>query len=384
MEPKQALKILTDLISIETVDQNESQVADYLTHLFVPFADRAQLKRISFAPGRDNLLITVGTQGPILGFSGHEDVVAADKDQWQTDPFVGTMRDDRIYGRGASDMKSGLAAMVVAMLDLLASNQPLPGRIRLLATIGEETGEYGANQVVQQGLVDDLAGIVIGEPSNLQLEVTHKGVIDYCVTSVGLASHASKPEAGQNAIWPLILFAQKVHDYFEQATISDPKLGQMTHVLSQINGGEQINSVPAKAQLTGNIRTIPAYSHKQIYQFLDNAIEQINQADDAQLTIEYRYPEPPLPDQSHNKLVLVAQGVLQNKLHLPGEIIAGTGATEACEYVKVPNMPILVCGPGEGISDHQDNEWVSIKNYLLGCQFYEELAWQFWKDQLAK
>lgn len=378
MEQQQALKILTDLIAIATVDQAEGQVADYITQLFEPYADQVAIQRVNFAPGRDNLLVTIGQTGPILGFSGHEDVVAAAADSWQTPPFKGTVREGKVYGRGASDMKSGLAAMIVAMLDLLATKQPLAGRVRLLATVGEETGEYGAAQLVKLGLVDDLSGLVIGEPSNLQLEVTHKGVIDYCVTSQGKAAHASTPEAGKNAIWPLISFAQKVQTYFDQAELADPILGKMTHVLSQIQGGEQINSVPAQASLTGNIRTTPAYSHEHIYQFLNEQIQQLN-AQGADLTIEYRYPELPLPDQSQSKLVTIAQYVLQKQLHLPGDIIAGQGATEASEYIQVGKFPIVICGPGEGVSDHQANEWVSVQNYLLGCQFYQALAQNFWQ-----
>ncbi|UQS81887.1 ArgE/DapE family deacylase [Bombilactobacillus folatiphilus] len=379
MENKRAIKILTDLISLQTVNDRESQVADYLVDLFRNFD--VQIERIEFAPQRDNLVMTVGKRGKMLGFSGHEDVVASgDLSQWQTPPFQGTQTVDRkLYGRGASDMKSGLAAMVVALLNLLESKQSLPGRVRLFATVGEETGEYGASQLVKLGYADDLAGMVIGEPSDLKVEVTHKGVIDYCVESTGKAAHSSTPEAGENAILPLVEFAQQAQQLFAQKQELDPVLGGLTHVISQIAGGEQINTVPAQASLCGNIRTIPAYPNEQIYQELDALIASLNQAG-AHLKITYRYPEAPLPNQAHSALVQLAQQILQQDFQLSGELLAGTGATEASEYIKVANLPIIIVGPGNQETNHQVNEWVSVDNYLTACAFYQKLIWRFWAN----
>ncbi|MBA1392480.1 M20/M25/M40 family metallo-hydrolase, partial [Lactobacillus sp. XV13L] len=243
MEEKRALKILTDLIAIASANDHESLVADYLTDLFSEYP--VQLARVPYAPGRDNLVITMGERGPLLGFSGHEDVVSAGElRNWQTPPFTPTIKNGRLFGRGASDMKSGLAAMVVAMLDLLAERKPLPGRIRLLASVGEETGEYGAAQLVKEGYATDLAGLVIGEPSHFNVRVTHKGVIDYYVSSTGATVHSSTPEKGKNAIMPLVEFAQRAQDLLACHTQEDPDLGLLTHVITQIQGGDQINSVP--------------------------------------------------------------------------------------------------------------------------------------------
>ena len=113
-------------------------------------------------------------------------------------------------------MKSGLVAMVVAMLDMLESGKPLAGRLRLLASVGEETGEYGAAQLAQAGYADDLQGLVVGEPTDLQVHISHKGVIDYKVESNGKSVHSSQPELGKKAILPLIDFIQKAQTVLAQ------------------------------------------------------------------------------------------------------------------------------------------------------------------------
>ncbi|MCX8723931.1 ArgE/DapE family deacylase [Lactobacillus sp. B4005] len=378
MDKKRALRILSDLIAIDSANDHESLVADYLTNLFKNYP--VNIERVTYEPGRDNLVVTMGNHGPLLGFSGHEDVVSAgDLANWQFPPFEATIKDGKLYGRGASDMKSGLAAMVVAMLDLLDSGQELPGRIRLLASVGEETGEYGAAQLVKEGYAKDLAGLIVGEPSHFNIRVTHKGVIDYYVTSKGVCVHSSTPEKGQNAIMPLIAFAQKAQDLMASHTKKDPVLGSLTHVISQIQGGSQINSVPDHAWLSGNIRTTPVYPNEQIYQELEQIVAQLNEQG-AQLKISYSFPEVPLPNQENTKLARLAKQVVNQEFNLPCEYTAGTGATDSSEYIQAGTFPIIILGPAAGTTDHQPNEYVAIDDYLLGCQLYQALAKRFWAE----
>lgn len=376
MERERAIEILTKLIAIDSANDHESLVADYLTSLFANYP--VKIERATYAPGRDNLIINIGNEGPLLGFSGHEDVVSAGNlDNWQTEPFNPVVKDGKIFGRGASDMKSGLAAMVVAMLDLLDSKKTLPGRLRLLASVGEETGEYGAAQLVKEGYAADLDGLIIGEPSNFNVRVTHKGVIDYYVYSKGVCVHSSTPEKGKNAIMPLVIFAQKVQELMDSHREKDPVLGSLTHVISQIQGGTQVNSVPDNAWLSGNIRTTPVYPNKQIYAELEQLIADLNKQG-AQLSIRYSFPEVPLPNQSGSKLAQLAQEVVQQDLQRSSNFTAGTGATDASEYIHAGDFPIIILGPAAGVTDHEPNEFTDIAAYLDGCQMYQKLAWKFW------
>lgn len=176
MTPQQKIEILQTLIHIKSVNAHETDVADYLASLFAPYP-QAQIEKVPFAPGRDNLVVTIGNPaGPQLGLSGHMDVVAAgDETAWTHPPFGGEIVDGRLFGRGASDMKSGLAAIVITMLEFLEQGTPLAGSLRLLATVGEETGEYGAATLTDAGYADHLAGLVIAEPSGLDQVVRSWG-----------------------------------------------------------------------------------------------------------------------------------------------------------------------------------------------------------------
>lgn len=378
MDKKRAVKILTDLIAIDSANDYESKVADYLADLFSGYPVKTE--RVTYSPGRDNLVITMGDHGPMLGFSGHEDVVAAgDLASWKYPPFKPAIKAGKVFGRGASDMKSGLAAMVVAMLDLLESKKVLPGRIRLLATVGEETGEYGAAQLVKVGYANDLTGLVIGEPSHFDVRVTHKGVIDYYVTSKGICVHSSTPEKGKNALMPLFSFAQKAQALMDSHTQKDPILGTLTHVISQVHGGSQINSVPDDAWLSGNIRTTPLYSNRQICNELEQIVNDLNKQG-ARLEIRYSFPEVPLPSQANTKLAKLAREVVRKELNRPCAYTAGSGATEASEYIRVGKFPVIILGPGAGTTDHEPNEFIELDDYLTGSKLYQTLAWRFWQE----
>ena len=149
MTKEEQLNVLKKIISIQTVNQNEAELADYIASLFQPYVgDNVKVEKVSYAPGRDNLVVTIGNGGKVLGYSGHMDVVdPGDLDAWDSNPFDPVVKDDKLYGRGACDMKSGLSALVVALLEMLEKGEKLPGTIKLLATVGEETGNYGAGEL---------------------------------------------------------------------------------------------------------------------------------------------------------------------------------------------------------------------------------------------
>ncbi len=171
MNKQEKIKILADLVAIRSVNNNEEAVAQYLTTLLGKHSIETEL--VQYAPHRANLVAEIGTGKPVTVFSGHEDVVDAGGD-WDTDPFDLTEQDGKLYGRGACDMKSGVAAMIIAMIELKEAATPINGTIKLLITVGEEVGEYGAEQLTQQGFMENADVLVIGEPTGYRICYAHK------------------------------------------------------------------------------------------------------------------------------------------------------------------------------------------------------------------
>ena len=379
MDKRKALKILQDLLKIKSVNNHEAQVADYIKLLFDQYP-AAQVTEVNYAPGRSNLVITLhGDQpGKTLGLAGHLDVVSpGDVTAWQHPPFAGEMDADNVYGRGASDMKGGLAALINVLLDLLAEKRSFAGTIRLFATVGEETGNYGAAQLTHQGFADELDALIVAEPSHLQVEYTHRGVIDYELAAEGKAAHSADPAAGNNAIDQLFRFYQALTALMAQKTAVDPVLGPLLHNVTQIAGGEQINSIPARARLYGNIRTTPLYPNQPLMAEIDALVAQLNQAPENKLTLTYHYPESPLPGNPQAPFVQLFHQVASNTLGQPVEIVGDGGATDASEFIRAAQkFPVVIFGPGNA-SGHQVDEYIAIKDYLAAITIYQQVILQF-------
>ncbi|KRN30685.1 ArgE/DapE family deacylase [Liquorilactobacillus mali] len=386
MDKKAKIEILKKILAIESVNDNETEVADYIASLFANYST-AKIEKVSYAPHRDNLVITIGNSGPILGYSGHMDVVApGNLTDWSTAPFEPTIKNNCVFGRGAADMKGGLAALVVALLELLEKKSELPGQIRLLATVGEETGEYGAAQLTKLGYADKLAGLLIAEPTdNMQRIVyTARGVIDYKVTSKGKSAHSARPQYGINAIDNLVEFYKLAKARLAKFTATDEVLGGVTHNITFIHGGEQVNNIPSYAELLGNIRTIPQYPNKLFYAELEQIIAELNKQKGFSLAITYSFPEEAIPGSPDSPIIQIAKKVHSKYWEKPAAITGSLGANDGAEFLQAKgSFNSIVIGPGSNTS-HQSNEYVAIDSYLKAIDFYQDFAITFLSAQSAK
>lgn len=141
MEEK--VQILKDIVSFKTVNDNEILVAQYLSGLFERYDIPSKIIEVS--PRRVNLIAEIGSGSPVIALSGHMDVVSeGDLALWDSNPFELTEKNGKLYGRGSADMKSGLAPLVISMIEIKMNNLLKRGTIRLMATTGEEVGEAGS------------------------------------------------------------------------------------------------------------------------------------------------------------------------------------------------------------------------------------------------
>jgi acetylornithine deacetylase or succinyl-diaminopimelate desuccinylase len=269
-----SLHILEDLIAIKSVNNHEKDVALYLQKLLASYNIGSEI--INVQGNRANLVAEIGSGAPVLSVCGHMDVVAAgDTADWDSDPFEMTERDGLLFGRGITDMKSGLAASVIAMINLHNAGLPKKGTIRLLATMAEEVGEYGSEAFYQDKIMDDVDGMVIAEPSGYSIGYAEKGSMDIKFISQGKASHASMPENGYNAIDPLVAFIAEANQLFRDENIPTGELGKFTFNTTVINGGIQVNSIPAYAEAEASIRTTPEFDNQRVILEIDKLMRKI-------------------------------------------------------------------------------------------------------------
>lgn len=382
MNAQERNDFLAKLIKIDTIGGHEDRIAVVLKDLFDKHGIKNELVPVS--EGRSDFYAEIGEgkSNKVLGFSGHEDVVkTGDPKEWKFPPLSAHIEDGKMFGRGTADMKSGLAAIALAMVELADEKALLNGKLKLLATVGEETSQnnhmQGARKFAQDGYVDDLNAVIIAEPSNGDIVYAHKGSITYQVTSEGIAAHSSTPEKGYNAITPLIRFYEEQEKYFNSLTDKNKDLGKTVPVVTKFSGGDQLNSVPDHAELFVKMRTIPEITNDEIIQHVESIINNINDQYNAKLAINILGNKIPVVTNRHSETVSLIEQINQQGLGKDFSIHGISAGTDASEMTKANSqMDVVIWGPGSN-TPHQYNEYVVLDQYNRFIDMYKKLAKQY-------
>ncbi|MGG5329444.1 ArgE/DapE family deacylase [Enterococcus sp. AZ163] len=373
MNNEEKVKILADLVAIQSVNDHEVTVAEYLIDLFK--AHSIEAKMIKLTDTRANLVAEIGQGAPVIGVSGHMDVVSAgDKSNWASDPFQLTERDGNLYGRGSADMKSGLAALVIAMIEIHEQKLLKKGTIRLMATTGEEVGGQGAYHFYKDGFMKDVDALVIAEPSQDTIIYSHKGSMDARIQSKGKAAHSSMPQLGYNAIDPLIEFVHEANNFFRTTDRTNAIMGDLVMNTTIFQGGNQVNSIPEEAVLEMNIRTIPEFDNDEVAKDLEKLVADQNKTG-AKLTLDIYMSLPSVLAAKESKLSALAAKLGQEHLNQEIQTAASPGVTDASNFLrdKSANFPFIMFGPGETKMAHQVDEYVNKDVYLKFIDLYVDL-----------
>ena len=309
-------------------------------------------------------------------------VAVGDESKWHTGPFDPHRDGDRLYGRGAADMKSGLAAEVIALIELHDADQLPAGHVRFIATAGEEYGTPGANRLEAAGVAKDLVGLLVGEPTSGNVVYAHSGSLNYRITSAGKSVHSSQPENGVNAIDALVDYCVKERTLFDDAPL-DPYLGKVKHSVTVINGGDQVNTIPDFAALKGNIRPTKAFDNDHVIAKIKQAVDEINAQGKGQLTFELIHNFRPVASDPHGKFVENALQATKDAYreldqHAQPALKVINGATDASVFVKHnQDLPVIVLGADEWNIAHQINEYTTISSYLATITAYRNIINHF-------
>jgi succinyl-diaminopimelate desuccinylase len=297
--------------------------------------------------GRPVLAATIGpADGPTVVLHGHLDVVPGRPEQ-----FTPRIEDDRLYGRGAYDMKGGLAAMMCAVHDL-ASEQRV--RLHFLCVSDEESEEIeqrGSDYLVQEGYIGDFA--ITGEPTDMHIGIQAKGVLAMRIEVTGTAAHGSTPWVGDNAVLKAIdvfrqievlPFARESSDLFDRPSIN----------LGRIFGGDALNKVPDLCVIDVDVRYLPGQDADEIRAAVDAL------PDARVVKVFHRHPaiverEDPFVQALGEAISRVAPPPTGERLG-----VGRDGASDAISFLEA-GVPAVECGPvGDG--HHGPEEWVSIRS----------------------
>lgn len=368
------VRLLSDLVAIDSVNPllvpgaaGEAAIARRIVEEMR--ASGLEVHVTDVAPDRPNVVGILRGRGPgrSLMLCGHTDTVGV---SGMSRPFVPEVRSDRLYGRGAQDMKGGLAAMLGAARRIAARGLDA-GELIVAAVVDEEHSSLGAEALVRQWRAD---AAVVAEPTGLDVAVAHKGFQWLTVETRGRAAHGSRPQEGRDAILRMgrVLSALERLERALAAGPAHPLLGAASLHASLIHGGQELSSYPARAWLEFERRTLPGEPRSAALDELDVILGELRAGDpgfecDRRATLSrdaYEIdPASPLPAQ----LTEAAR-----RVGCPAARTGMTFWTDAA-ILGAAGIATVIFGPG-GAGLHGPDEYVRLDDVERCCAAFVELA----------
>jgi succinyl-diaminopimelate desuccinylase len=363
-----AIALTRQLIRMDTINPpgNEHVPAHFLGELLQKAGFTVAYH--SFEPARTSLVARYGSHGaakPIC-FSGHLDTVPLGAAAWDFAPHGGEIIDDRLYGRGSSDMKAGIGAFVAAALEHVR-RAARTANLVLVLTASEETGCQGANHLANtEGALGDAGAVIIGEPTANYPVIGHKGVLWLRARMRGVNAHGSTPEFGVNAIYR----ARRVIEKLEKFRFNEAQhevLGSPTLSVGTMRSGTNINSVPDLAELGIDVRTIPGIDNDELHARLSDYLAPELAELDAIIDIEPIYTAPEVP------WIQRVYDIVTPFIAVRPEPRGASYFTDACALKRVYRAPTVILGPGEPNLAHQTNEFCTLSRIVQAVDIYGAL-----------
>lgn len=347
-------------------------------------------------PHRPNLILTIdsGNPGPHLGFCGHTDTkpVGDAAAEWRTDPFVGTVEGDRLYGLGSTDMKGALAAMLFAAEWLQRHRACWSGKVSYFFSADEEYGsKFGAYFLAREGFVDQCDAIILGEPSGIHadwdaIRTVSRGASCFEVVVSGTQMHSSLSDSlpSVNAVEAMARLMVCFREELQLRFPSHPLCpgGPTINVGVRAEGGVGYGVLPGRATFYSDIRTTPGMDHQSFREDVLAAVDRCKPVLSG-ATAEVVWREgmewaPASEIASDHPAVIAARNAASAVLGHTVPIAAFTGGTDAIAFQGLAGIPTLAAlGPGLLPLAHGPNEWVSSSSLRAAMRIYARTVIEF-------
>jgi acetylornithine deacetylase len=321
-------------------------------------------------PGRRNALVTVKGRDPTkrILFVAHMDTVPIAG--WREQALIPSRKDGRLFGRGSSDTKASLAAMLVA-IDSVKDASP-DATVVVAGSIDEEYLKAGAQRLAERR--PKFSAAVVGEPTRLELVVAHKGSVRWTIATLGKAAHTSQPHLGVNAICAMAKIIQGLQAYARELQARSHSLvGPPTLTVSLIKGGSDICTVPERCEISVDRRLVPGESPGAVKQDVDELVASMvrSETDIEVVCSRPIFEDPPVGGAAGGRLVDVAREACRRH--------AGTGAERGVPFgsdasrLAAAGIQCILVGPGSIDQAHTVGEYVDLDQLDPAVAIYRDI-----------
>lgn len=365
------LKLLQEAVRCDSVSSTDGveSLARMLARLLVGEGIACDL-RTSRDGGTNLTAVLKGAYpGPRLVLSGHLDTVPIGEQSWLYPPFSGAIVGDRLYGRGAADMKAGLMALLLAFIDAKRSLNTMAGELVFAASYGEELGSRGAYRMLEDGQLPNFDAMIVAEPTSNRPTNTHKGVLWVEVVASGRTSHSSAPHEGLNAIDVVHRFRhalKRLELPFDHAD----RLSPATMAVTRINGGKGNNVIPDACSMTIDFRTLPSQDHPSLLGELRSlAVKISDEMPGSSLVVNPLLDLPGVWTDPDAPIIEAVRTALENIGRGRMALGAANYFTDASVF-QAAGRDIVILGPGRAEQAHQTDEFIEIQEYYVAIGIY--------------
>jgi acetylornithine deacetylase len=342
------LDLLKELVACRTDEREEALVA-LLAQRLEPWG--AQIRVQEVTPGRPNLIATFAGRDPnrSMLLEAHADTVGGDC------PPTPVLRGTRLCGRGTCDTKGAMAALLGAIREVLERDGQPPVTLHFATTCNEESGAAGAYALMADGFRADMA--LVGEPTGMTIVRAHKGAIRLRIHTDGVAAHSSNPRNGVNAIYRMRPVLEALERW--QPSTRHPRLGAPTLSVGTIQGGTQVNVVPAHCCIDVDRRLLPGEDRAAVVRELTAGFD---------VRFEETEYYPPLEEDCDSPVALRLAAACRAVLGRAEFTVAPWGSNAG--VFKAAGIPSVLFGPGSVAQAHTKDEFVETDQVLQASRVY--------------
>ena len=362
MQNANVVRLTSNLVNIksESEKEGEDEVSKYINEYLQNLGIKSEIS--AFETGRSSVTASIG-EGEGLMLNGHTDTVPIGAEKYWKYGTEAKAVNGKLYGRGTSDMKGGIAAILSAISGLNFSRAKR--RLVLTFVADEEVKSRGSEWLIKhkKELFRNVKLGIIAEPTDMNLQVAQKGHVEIGVTVKGISAHGSMPNLGRNAIVDMSKFMVALDKFQKNLKQKDKILGKGTINIGTIRGGQATNVVPDLCEVKIDRRLVPGETGKiavsQIKKILDSL--------DVDYSISPYQSRPPFKLDEKSRIVKFLSSII------PTKHTSTTGYTEAELYNSMAKIECVVFGPGTKKIIHKPNEYVSIANLTKSQNYYSKI-----------
>ena len=376
IKEEEITNLAQELIKIPSDETaGEKEVCEYLESYLKSLGMKVLLQKV--LPNRPNIIAEViGDEvGKSIMFNGHVDTVpVGDIKKWSMDPYSAIIKDNKLFGRGSTDMKGAIASMIIAMKFIMNNVEKFNGKIIFTGVMAEETTGLGTQKIVEENIKTDMA--VVGEPSDEKIYRAHKGTMWFNLSTYGKLEHSSESNSeSNNAIINMMKLIMEINEISKELeTIENNLVGHPSINIGLIDGGTKQNMIADSCRISIDRRTLPEEKTEEVLDKLRIRLDGLRSLDD-RLTFDLEIDtiREAVEVAESEQIVQEVKNALNKVINKNPTISGMKATTDMSILVNQGNIPSVIYGPGFIKQAHTVDEFIEVKRLVESSQVYAEI-----------